>query len=118
MQTIAIILALLAYSLLAWWVGRRVRRNLLIRRELNKVRASLKPGMQLSQEWYRHHRTAGLSVFGLGVLGLLLPLVAAALTLLADLRIEVVLVASCLTAFPIWLGWEGIIPLPGLDIET
>lgn len=117
MKILAAIAAFIAYSFVFWWVGVWIRRNLRMRSELNKIKAKLSAGNQLSEAWYQHYRKAGLALVGLCTLSVLFPLLAAAWSYRAEYRAEGVLMFTLSAVFPTLLGWLGVIPIPGLDIE-
>lgn len=117
MKILALIVGFIAYSLIFWWVGVWIRRNVRMRSELNRIRAKLTPGNKLTESWYQHYRKAGLVIIGLGTLSILFPLLAAAWSYQAEFRTEGIVMFTLCATFPTWLGWMGVIPIPGLDIS-
>jgi hypothetical protein len=118
MAGIALLPIILLYALAGWWIGRVWRRNWAIRTELAKVRRELKPGFQLAPSWYAARQKSMWLIVIFGLAGILIPLAVAVWTYSADFRSFHIFMAALTTVAPIWLGWMGVVPIPGIDIET
>jgi hypothetical protein len=119
MEILLTIVVAFVYSIIAWRAGFSLRRNILLWRELQKPKRALKPGYQLGKSWYVLRRKVWLSLIIFGALSLFLPLGVIAGSYHFDFRFEHIFGHGFLAVFPVWLGWEGIIPIPipGINIE-
>ncbi len=114
---VVIVIALL-YGTPLWMMGRDFKRQIMIGEELMKQKQNLKPGFVLNEKWYSLKKKSKsrrvIYIFIMALIGSII----CYLGLHYDIRIYHIALLEFLAIFPAWLGYEGIIPLPGIDINT
>ena len=118
MSGLAIIVVMIVYAVLTWWLGFASHRQWLIKRDLERMRRELKPGYQLAPAWFAARRKALLLLSVTLPLIFAIPLAAVTITYLAEFRFYHIFMGTLAVSSPIALGWWGIIPIPGIEIDT
>lgn len=107
----------LIYCYIIWHLGRDLKKQFLIGVELEKIRKDLKPGLVLTQNWHSMKRKSENKKIIYLSICILLMACAGYFSWQADVRIQYILLHTIMPIAPAYLGYEGIIPIPGISIN-
>lgn len=107
----------LIYSFIIWHLGRDLKKQFLIGAELEKIRKGLKPGLVLTPNWHSMKRKSENKKIIYISICILLMACAGYFSWQADNRMYYILLYTIMPVVPAYLGYEGIIPIPGVSIN-
>jgi hypothetical protein len=108
----------LIYCVIIWNLGRDLKKQFLLGSELKNVKKKLLPGLVLGQSWYSLKRKSDTKIILYISICILLMACAGYFSWQDDFRIQYHLLHIVMPVVPAYLGYEGIIPIPGFSINT
>lgn len=109
----------LVYGFILWKTGRDFKRQMFISKELIRVKENLESGKVLDEKkWQKMKRKSKTRRVIYLIIWILIFSTSLVLFIIFDMRWYYSFLFSGILVFPAYLGYEGVIPIPGISINN